>query len=36
VAQARTASLDVPAQPAAAGIQAFARQAGVQILVGKG
>ena len=33
--EARTASIDVPAQPAAAGIQSFARQAGVQVLVEK-
>lgn len=31
----QAASFDVPAQPAAAGIQRFARQAGVQILVDK-
>ncbi len=33
--EARTASIDVPAQPAASGIQSFARQAGVQVLVEK-
>lgn len=33
--EARTASIDVPAQPAASGIQSFARQTGVQVLVEK-
>lgn len=34
-AHARTVEFNVPAQPAVSGIQAFARQAGVQILVEK-